>query len=119
MFRMHHSNFYQNCETIATTLSLTRVCLSKREEVAPSKRPVSLQDTVTLCFGMSILGRRVLSTSSSSSKLPNTTGMLCGIHALLKNDIRISNQRDEWVFQDMEILKEVFLKAFFDSNRIC
>ena len=55
---------------------------------------------------MSILGRRALA-SASPSKLPNTMGILCGIHALLKNDIRISNPKDEWVFQDMEILKEV------------
>ena len=33
--------------------------------------------------------------------------MLCGIHALLKNDIRISSSKDDWVFQDMDILKEV------------
>ena len=73
----------------------------------PSKSPSLLNhDVLTLCFGLSILGRRAL-TGTSPNKLTNPNGMLSGIHALLKNDIRIGNPKDEWVFQDMEILKEV------------
>ena len=46
-------------------------------------------------------------SSASPNKLTNPNAMLCGIHALLKNDIRISSSKDDWVFQDMDILKEV------------
>lgn len=32
---------------------------------------------------------------------------LYGLHALFKGDFRITSTRDEWVFQDMEMLRRV------------
>ena len=32
---------------------------------------------------------------------------LFGLHALFKGDFRITSERDEWVFSDMEMLRRV------------
>ena len=32
---------------------------------------------------------------------------LYGLHALFKGDFRITSERDEWVFYDMELLRRV------------
>ncbi|XP_014242647.1 pecanex-like protein 1 isoform X3 [Cimex lectularius] len=80
------------------------------------KREKKLADTgkdstlVSLCFALSLLGRRTLGAVSH-----NTTAsvefFLYGLHALFKGDFRITSLRDEWIFSDMELLKSVVAPA--------
>lgn len=61
---------------------------------------------VSLCFALSLLGRRALGTVSHHS-FSSVDFLLYGLHALFKGDFRITSLRDEWVFQDMELLRKV------------
>ena len=61
---------------------------------------------VTLCFALSLLGRRALGAASHNF-LTSVEFFLYGLHALFKGDFRITSIRDEWVFCDMELLKKV------------
>ncbi|KAG8189936.1 hypothetical protein JTE90_009077 [Oedothorax gibbosus] len=61
---------------------------------------------VSLCFGLSLLARRVLGTASHNS-FASVDFLLYGLHALFKGDFRITSVRDEWVFQDMDLLRKV------------
>eukprot|EP00795_Rhopilema_esculentum_P002882 gene2882-1119_t len=67
---------------------------------------------VTLCFALSLLGRRMFFTASHQ---PATTlkSFLHGLHALFKGDFRVSSSKDEWVFADpdMELLRKVISPA--------
>ncbi|XP_064488891.1 pecanex-like protein 1 isoform X2 [Ornithodoros turicata] len=61
---------------------------------------------VSLCFALSLLARRALGTASHNS-FSSVDLLLYGLHALFKGDFRITCVRDEWVFQDMELLHKV------------
>ncbi|KAL1473522.1 hypothetical protein MTO96_038603, partial [Rhipicephalus appendiculatus] len=61
---------------------------------------------VSLCFSLSLLARRALGTASHNS-FSSVDLLLYGLHALFKGDFRITCVRDEWVFQDMELLRRV------------
>ncbi|CAN7995463.1 unnamed protein product [Ixodes hexagonus] len=61
---------------------------------------------VSLCFALSLLARRALGTASHNS-FSSVDLLLYGLHALFKGDFRITCVRDEWVFQDMELLRRV------------
>lgn len=65
---------------------------------------------VTLCFALSLLGRRALGAASHNF-LTSVEFFLYGLHALFKGDFRITSIRDEWVFCDMELLKKVVSPA--------
>jgi len=66
------------------------------------------QNLISLCFALSLLGRRALGAASASSVyLPSVEFFLHGLHALFKGDFRITSVRDEWVFSDMELLRKV------------
>eukprot|EP00794_Sanderia_malayensis_P020280 gene20280-22266_t len=69
-------------------------------------------DLVTLCFALSLLGRRMFFTASHQ---PATTlkTFLHGLHSLFKGDFRVSSPKDEWVFAepDMELLRKVISPA--------
>ncbi len=65
---------------------------------------------VTLCFALSLLGRRALGAASHNF-LTSVEFFLYGLHALFKGDFRITSVRDEWVFCDMELLKRVVAPA--------
>ncbi|XP_077530233.1 pecanex isoform X1 [Haemaphysalis longicornis] len=62
---------------------------------------------VSLCFSLSLLARRALGTASHNSFSSSVDLLLYGLHALFKGDFRITCVRDEWVFQDMELLRRV------------
>ena len=61
---------------------------------------------VSLCFSLSLLGRRTLGAASHNF-LSSVEFFLYGLHALFKGDFRITSVRDEWVFADMELLRKV------------
>ena len=65
---------------------------------------------VSLCFSLSLLGRRALGAASNNS-LNSVEFFLIGLHALFKGDFRITCTRDEWVFSDMELLRRVVAPA--------
>ncbi|XP_073980876.1 pecanex isoform X2 [Rhodnius prolixus] len=80
------------------------------------KRQQKLADTgkdstlVSLCFALSLLGRRTLGAASHNT-LSSVEFFLYGLHALFKGDFRITSLRDEWIFSDMELLKSVVAPA--------
>ena len=61
---------------------------------------------VSLCFALSLLGRRALGAASHNF-MTSVEFFLYGLHALFKGDFRITSVRDEWVFCDMELLRKV------------
>ena len=63
---------------------------------------------VSLCLALSLLGRRALGPASHNE---NVEFFLHGLHALFKGDFRITCERDEWVFCDMELLHRVVAPA--------
>ncbi|XP_071479063.1 pecanex-like protein 1 [Diadema antillarum] len=77
-------------------------CASRRQEPVESSKDSQL---VTLCFGLCVLGRRALGTASHHLSTSILESFLYGLHALFKGDFRITSPRDEWVFQDVEMLR--------------
>uniref|UniRef100_A0A8C9VH77 Pecanex-like protein n=1 Tax=Scleropages formosus TaxID=113540 RepID=A0A8C9VH77_SCLFO len=64
---------------------------------------------VTLCFALSVLGRRSLGTASHNMS-NSLESFLYGFNALFKGDFRIS-AKDEWVFADVDLLQKVVSPA--------
>nr|XP_026694133.1 pecanex-like protein 1 isoform X2 [Ciona intestinalis] len=60
----------------------------------------------TLCFAISVLARRALGTASHNLS-SNLDSFLYGLYSLFKGDFRITSNKDEWVFTDMNLLREV------------
>nr|CAH7768868.1 unnamed protein product [Callosobruchus chinensis] len=58
-----------------------------------------------LCFALSLLGRRALGAATNSHS--TVEFFLFCLHALFKGDFRIACARDEWVFNDMDLLRTV------------
>ncbi|XP_059045383.1 pecanex-like protein 1 [Achroia grisella] len=65
---------------------------------------------VTLCFALSLLGRRALAAAQHLST-SSVEFFLYGLHSLFKGDFRITCARDEWVFTDMSLLHSVLAPA--------
>lgn len=84
-------------------LEWIQFCISKKELSIGTSRDSPM---VSLCFGLSLLARRVLFTASHNS-FASVDFLLFGLHALFKGDFRITSVRDEWVFQDMDLLRKV------------
>ncbi|KAK6734457.1 hypothetical protein RB195_017939 [Necator americanus] len=85
-------------------------CIHKRTERNPDEELNS--DYITcLCFVLSLLGRRALGAASYNRHSNAAESFLCGLHALFKGDFRITCQRDEWVFADMDLLRCVISPA--------
>jgi hypothetical protein len=84
-------------------LSWIKYCAGRREKPVDSGRDSLL---VSLCLALSLLGRRALG-SAAHSALSSVEFFLYGLHALFKGDFRITSFRDEWVFNDMELLRRV------------
>ncbi|XP_070578980.1 pecanex-like protein 1 [Ptychodera flava] len=76
-------------------------CAGRRQESEESSKDSPL---VTLCYGLCVLGRRALGTASHHLSA-SLESFLYGLHALFKGDFRITSPRDEWVFNDMELLR--------------
>ncbi|XP_050663936.1 pecanex-like protein 1 [Leptidea sinapis] len=66
---------------------------------------------VTLCFALSLLGRRALAAAQHLSTCSSVEFFLYGVHALFKGDFRITCARDEWVFSDVSLLHAVLAPA--------
>ena len=82
-------------------------CAQRRENVINTDL-ASGKDSmlVSLCFALSLLGRRALGAASHNF-MTSVEFFLYGLHALFKGDFRITSVRDEWVFCDMELLRKV------------
>ncbi|TSK22577.1 Pecanex-like protein 2 [Bagarius yarrelli] len=64
---------------------------------------------VTLCFALSVLGRRSFGTASHNMS-NSLESFLYGFSTLFKGDFRIAS-KDEWVFADMDLLQKVVAPA--------
>ncbi|KAG8444545.1 hypothetical protein GDO86_009635 [Hymenochirus boettgeri] len=71
---------------------------------------------ITLCFGLCILGRRVLGAAAHHMTF-SLHSFLHGLHTLFKGDFRISVP-DEWVFADMDLLHTVIAPAIRMSLKL-
>uniref|UniRef100_A0A8C8MBJ1 Pecanex-like protein n=1 Tax=Oncorhynchus tshawytscha TaxID=74940 RepID=A0A8C8MBJ1_ONCTS len=87
-------------------LEWIQYCANKLEEV--SGDPVDCDEDsplVTLCYALSVLGRRSLGTASHNMS-NSLESFLYGFNTLFKGDFRIAT-KDEWVFTDMDLLQKV------------
>ncbi|XP_046664729.1 pecanex-like protein 1 [Homalodisca vitripennis] len=85
-------------------LDWIQFCADKRDKAISDKSKESA--VVSLCFALSLLGRRTLGAASHNT-LSSVDFFLYGLHALFKGDFRITSVRDEWIFSDMDLLKKV------------
>ncbi|OWF38383.1 pecanex-like protein 1 [Mizuhopecten yessoensis] len=83
-------------------------CVSRRDKSLDTAKDSML---VSLCFALSLLGRRALGTATHNTASSSMDFFLHGLHALFKGDFRITSPRDEWVFADMELLRRVVAPA--------
>ncbi|XP_050441269.1 pecanex-like protein 1 isoform X2 [Adelges cooleyi] len=72
---------------------------------------------VSLCFALSLLGRRSLGLASHTT-MSSVEFFLYGLHALFKGDFRITSARDEWIFADMDLMKKVLAPAIRMSLKL-
>ncbi|KAL3994668.1 Pecanex protein (C-terminus) family protein [Acanthocheilonema viteae] len=63
------------------------------------------------CFALSVVGRRALAAAAHNRHANAAESFLYGLHALFKGDFRVTCQRDEWVFADMDLLRCVVAPA--------
>ncbi|CAJ0608662.1 unnamed protein product [Cylicocyclus nassatus] len=85
-------------------------CLCKRGQLNANEK-LNTDYVTCLCFVLSLLGRRALGAASRNRYSNAAEAFLCGLHALFKGDFRVTCQRDEWVFADIELVRCVILKA--------
>ncbi|KAG9328069.1 hypothetical protein JZ751_016640, partial [Albula glossodonta] len=83
-------------------LEWIQYCANKLDEHVDSDEDSPL---VTLCFALSVLGRRSLGTASHNMS-NSLESFLYGFNALFKGDFRIAS-KDEWVFADVDLLQKV------------
>ncbi|XP_008427417.2 pecanex-like protein 2 isoform X2 [Poecilia reticulata] len=81
-------------------------CASKMETPVDSDEDSPL---VTLCYALSVLGRRSLGTASHNMS-NSLESFLYGFNTLFKGDFRIAT-KDEWVFTDLDLLQKVVAPA--------
>nr|XP_055026955.1 pecanex-like protein 2 isoform X1 [Misgurnus anguillicaudatus] len=113
VFSMKIDEDYVHCLQGVTRASYCNVylewiqyCANKLEEPADSDEDSAL---VTLCFALSVLGRRSLSTAAHN-RSNSLDSFLYGFNSLFKGDFRIA-AKDEWVFADMDLLQTVVAPA--------
>lgn len=70
-----------------------------------------LTRVIAFCFALSVVGRRALAAAAHNRHANAAESFLYGLHALFKGDFRITCQRDEWVFADMDLLRCVLAPA--------
>ncbi|XP_012226316.2 pecanex-like protein 1 isoform X2 [Linepithema humile] len=88
-------------------LDWIQYCAGKQDKSLDRTRDSCL---VSLCFSLSLLGRRVLGAASHNT-LSSVEFFLYGLHALFKGDFRITSARDEWVLHDVDLLRSVVAKG--------
>ncbi|KAF1770070.1 hypothetical protein GCK72_001888 [Caenorhabditis remanei] len=91
-------------------LSWMMYCLAKREETVQEDK-FDQEEALTLCYLLSLVARRSLGTASFNRHSSAAESFLYGLHSLFKGDFRITCQRDEWVFTDMDMLRCVVAPA--------
>ncbi|KAF4105743.1 hypothetical protein G5714_013405 [Onychostoma macrolepis] len=113
VFSMKIDEDYVHCLQGVTRASYCNVylewiqyCANKLEEPVDSDEDSPL---VTLCFALSVLGRRSLSTAAHN-RSNSLESFLYGFNTLFKGDFRIA-AKDEWVFSDMDLLQTVVAPA--------
>ena len=82
----------------------------------PSERNVPLNSEeedllISLCYALSLVARRSLNAASHCAVTGSVELLLHGLHALFKGDFRLGAPRDEWVFEDMQLLRKVIAPA--------
>ncbi|KAI5107823.1 pecanex-like protein 2 isoform X1, partial [Silurus meridionalis] len=87
-------------------LEWIQYCAAKMEQPVDCDEDSLL---VTLCFALSVLGRRSLGTASHNMS-NSLESFLYGFSTLFKGDFRIAT-KDEWVFADMDLLQKVVAPA--------
>uniref|UniRef100_A0A672N2V0 Pecanex-like protein n=1 Tax=Sinocyclocheilus grahami TaxID=75366 RepID=A0A672N2V0_SINGR len=87
-------------------LEWIQYCANKLKEPVDSDEDSPL---VTLCFALSVLGRRSLSTAAHN-RSNSLESFLYGFNTLFKGDFRIA-AKDEWVFADMDLLQTAVTPA--------
>ncbi|XP_034041097.1 pecanex-like protein 2 isoform X3 [Thalassophryne amazonica] len=87
-------------------LEWIQYCAGKMETPADSDEDSPL---VTLCYALSVLGRRSLGTASHNMS-NSLESFLYGFNTLFKGDFRIAT-KDEWVFADLDLLQKVVAPA--------
>ncbi|KAK7140149.1 hypothetical protein R3I94_012681 [Phoxinus phoxinus] len=113
VFSMKIDEDYVHCLQGVTRASYCNVylewiqyCANKLEEPVDSDEDSPL---VTLCFALSVVGRRSLSTAAHN-RSNSLESFLYGFNTLFKGDFRIA-VKDEWVFADMDLLQTVVAPA--------
>uniref|UniRef100_A0A671QEJ1 Pecanex-like protein n=1 Tax=Sinocyclocheilus anshuiensis TaxID=1608454 RepID=A0A671QEJ1_9TELE len=113
VFSMKIDEDYVHCLQGVTRASYCNVylqwiqyCANKLEEPVDSDEDSPL---VTLCFALSVLGRRSLSTAAHN-RSNSLESFLYGFNTLFKGDFRIA-AKDEWIFADMDLLQTVVAPA--------
>ena len=76
------------------------------------------QQIISLCCCLSLLARRALSAASHHNSFTSVEFLLFGLHALFKGDFRITSPKDEWVFQDMDLLRKVIAPSIRMSLKL-
>ena len=79
-------------------------CNAHRPEDERITDPEDMEKMVTLCFALSLLGRRLLSTASNNQSNAALKSFLHGLHSLFKGDFRVTAAKDEWVFSDPDMI---------------
>ncbi|KAM6998018.1 pecanex-like protein 2 isoform 2-T2 [Tautogolabrus adspersus] len=87
-------------------LEWIQYCAGKMETPVDSDEDSTL---VTLCYALSVLGRRSLGTASHNMS-NSLESFLYGFNTLFKGDFRIAT-KDEWVFVDLDLLQKVVAPA--------
>uniref|UniRef100_A0A671YRY6 Pecanex-like protein n=1 Tax=Sparus aurata TaxID=8175 RepID=A0A671YRY6_SPAAU len=87
-------------------LEWVQYCAGKMETPVDSDEDSHL---VTLCYALSVLGRRSLGTASHNMS-NSLESFLYGFNTLFKGDFRIAT-KDEWVFVDLDLLQKVVAPA--------
>eukprot|EP00117_Sycon_ciliatum_P031967 scpid4339/ scgid0624/ Pecanex-like protein 1; Pecanex homolog len=80
------------------------------QQRSPSMDSRARSKLVTLCFALSLVGRRVLNTAANNDAL-SVNSFLYGLHAVFKGDMRIVSHKDEWVFTSMDMLHQIIKPA--------
>ncbi|CAL2028093.1 unnamed protein product [Caenorhabditis brenneri] len=86
-------------------------CLGKRGETVEEVENYDPEDAIALCYSLSLVARRSLGTAAFNRHSSAAESFLYGLHSLFKGDFRITCQRDEWVFTDMDMLRCVVAPA--------
>ncbi|VDN32789.1 unnamed protein product [Gongylonema pulchrum] len=87
------------------------LCLNALRPIETNSRYVDLDPMFTFCFALSVVGRRAHAAAAHNRHANAAESFLYGLHALFKGDFRITCQRDEWIFADMDLLRCVVAPA--------